>query len=131
VLIILTTKILDGGLPERAMIQNYDSFTRCAHLLLNRLSQYLGILPEEIAIDGVVLLSEHPIKHGGFSNIYRAIYLNPAGKQVEVALKVLKIFDDQSDEHRNVLHAKFAKEALVWHYLKRGCCSCQLNYEQI
>ncbi|KAJ7752408.1 kinase-like domain-containing protein [Mycena olivaceomarginata] len=46
------------------------------------------------------------------------MYTNPAGEQVEVALKVLKIFEDQSDERRQILHDKFAKEALVWHYLK-------------
>ncbi|KAJ7777775.1 kinase-like domain-containing protein, partial [Mycena olivaceomarginata] len=36
----------------------------------------------------------------------------------EVALKVLKIFEDQSDDRRNLLHDKFTKEALVWHYLR-------------
>jgi hypothetical protein len=38
---------------------------------------------------------------------------------VEVALKVLKIFHDQSDSDRRILHKKFAKEALSWNDLKR------------
>ncbi|KAJ7882624.1 kinase-like domain-containing protein, partial [Mycena olivaceomarginata] len=75
-------------------------------------------LPEELAVKEVVLLSEHPIKHGGFSNIYHGRYKNPDGEHQEVALKVLKIFEDQSDDRRNLLHDKFTKEALVWHYLR-------------
>ncbi|KAF8147956.1 kinase-like domain-containing protein [Mycena galopus ATCC 62051] len=38
--------------------------------------------------------------------------------KVEVALKVLKIFQDQSDETRRLLNQKFIKEALIWHSLK-------------
>jgi hypothetical protein len=118
--LMIITQILDVGLAENQMIPDYDIFLKRAHILLNRLADYLRLLPDEIAINGVVLLDEHPVKHGGFSNIYRGMYTNPAGEQVEVALKVLKIFEDQSDEHRQILHDKFAKEALVWHYLKRG-----------
>jgi hypothetical protein len=110
-------------LAETQVIPDYDIFSRRAHTLLNRLADYLRLLPDEIAINGVVLLDEHPVKHGGFSNIYRGMYINPAGEQVEVALKVLKIFEDQSDERRHFLHDKFSKEALVWHYLKRGSYS--------
>ncbi|KAJ7240626.1 kinase-like domain-containing protein, partial [Mycena haematopus] len=76
------------------------------------------LLPEELAVTDVVLLSEHPTKHGGFSNIYHGRYTDADGKQKEVALKVLKIFEDQSDERRHLLHDKFTKEALVWRYLK-------------
>ncbi|KAJ7832271.1 kinase-like domain-containing protein [Mycena leptocephala] len=114
----LTHYILDVGLAENQMIPDYDIFLKRAHILLNRLADYLRLLPDEIAISGVGLLDEHPVNHGGFSNIYRGMYTNPAGEQVEVALKVLKIFQDQSDERRQILHDKFAKEALVWHYLK-------------
>ncbi|KAJ7347038.1 kinase-like domain-containing protein, partial [Mycena albidolilacea] len=89
-----------------------------AHRFLNRLSQYLRLLPEELAISGVVLLHDHPVKYGGFSNIYHGKYTDAAGEEVEVALKVLKIFADQSDEHRHILHNKFSKEALVWYYLR-------------
>jgi serine/threonine protein kinase len=58
------------------------------------------------------------VKYGGFANIYHGKYTNPDGDEVEVALKVLKIFQDQSDDDRRVLLQKFAKEALVWQYLK-------------
>ncbi|KAJ6514001.1 kinase-like domain-containing protein, partial [Mycena vulgaris] len=91
---------------------------RDAHHLLNRLASYLQLLPEEIAISGVTLLSAHPVNHGGFSNVYHGQYKNLSGEQVKIALKVLKIFVDQSDEERRVLQEKFTKEALVWHYLK-------------
>ncbi|KAJ6471182.1 kinase-like domain-containing protein, partial [Mycena vulgaris] len=39
-------------------------------------------------------------------------------QEVEVALKVPKIAEVQSDEERRILQAKFAKEALVWRYVK-------------
>ncbi|KAJ7442744.1 kinase-like domain-containing protein [Mycena galericulata] len=110
--------ILDGGLPENGAIQDYENFARQGHLVLNRLAQYVGILPEELTIQGVVLLSEAPVNGGGFSNIYQGVYTNSAGEQVEVALKVLRIFEDQPDERRQILHNKFSQEALVWHYLK-------------
>jgi hypothetical protein len=79
----------------------------------------LKLLPDEIAVSGVTLLGAHPVNHGGFSNVYHGQYKNLDGEQVDVALKVLKIFVDQSDEERRVLQEKFAKEALVWYYLKR------------
>ncbi|KAJ7795558.1 kinase-like domain-containing protein, partial [Mycena olivaceomarginata] len=55
---------------------------------------------------------------GGFADIYHGQYTNDKGEQVEVALKVLKIFHDQSDSDRRILHKKFAKEALSWNDLK-------------
>ncbi|KAJ7454480.1 kinase-like domain-containing protein, partial [Mycena latifolia] len=93
-------------------------FKRRAHRLLNILADYLKILPAELAINGVVLLSELPVKYGGFADIYHGKYKNPDGKEIEVALKVLKILQDQSDEGRRMILQKFTKEALVWHYLK-------------
>ncbi|KAJ7464055.1 hypothetical protein FB451DRAFT_453740 [Mycena latifolia] len=114
----LTHYTLDRGLPDKGVVQDYKKFSLRAHRLLNWLADYLRLLPEEIAVHGVVLLSEHPIKHGGFSNIYHGKYKDPDGEDVEVALKVLKIFEDQSDERRLLLHHKFTKEALVWHYLR-------------
>jgi hypothetical protein len=116
---LLRQQILDSGFPENDAIGNYDDFARHAHLLLNRLAKFLNLLPEEIEINNVVLIGGHPIKHGGFSNIYHGIYTNPNGERIEVALKVLKIFEDQSDESRHRLDEKFAKEVLLWSYLKR------------
>jgi hypothetical protein len=107
-------------LPDNeTRIKDSKLFFRRAHRLLNWLATYLKLVPEDIAIKGVVLLSDHPVKHGGFSNIYHGRYTDSYGAQKEVALKVLKIFDDLSDERRQVLHDNFTKEALVWHYLKR------------
>lgn len=93
-------------------------FRRRAHRLLNILADFLKILPEELAVHGVTLLSDRPVKYGGFADIYHGKYTNANGEEVEVALKVLKIFQDQSDEGRRLLLQKFAKEALVWQYLK-------------
>ncbi|KAJ6608649.1 kinase-like domain-containing protein [Mycena sp. CBHHK59/15] len=114
----LTHYILDRGLPANDVIKDYKMFSRRAHRLLNLLATHLRLLPDELAVKGVSLLDDHPVKHGGFSNIYHGRYTNEDGEQVEVALKVLKIFEDQSDELRHILHDKFSKEALVWHYLK-------------
>jgi serine/threonine protein kinase len=95
-----------------------DLFKRRAHRLLNILADSLKIFPEAIAIHGVTLLKFHPVKAGGFANIYHGTYTNTDEEQVEVALKVLKIFHDQSDDSRRAILRKFAKEALVWHYLR-------------
>ncbi|KAJ7289835.1 kinase-like domain-containing protein, partial [Mycena rebaudengoi] len=74
-------------------------FRRRVHRLLNILADFLKILPKELAIHGIVLLSDHPVKYGGFADIYHGQYTDSKGETFEVALK------------------KFAKEALVWHYL--------------
>ncbi|KAJ7860030.1 kinase-like domain-containing protein [Mycena leptocephala] len=75
-------------------------------------------LPADTVVNGVILLSDHPVKHGGFSDVYHARYQDPDGKQVEVALKVLKIFEHQTDRNHRALNQKFMREALVWHSLK-------------
>ncbi|KAJ7219636.1 kinase-like domain-containing protein [Mycena rebaudengoi] len=75
-------------------------------------------LPPDAIVNGVILLSDHPVKHGGFSDVYHAGYQDRDGKPVEVALKVLKIFEDQTDRNYRALHQKFMREALVWHSLK-------------
>ncbi|KAF7365851.1 Kinase-likeprotein [Mycena venus] len=115
----LTHYILDHILPANDRITDPKMFSRHAHGLLNWLAAHLKLIPEDIIISGVILSSKHPAKHGGFSDIYQGSYLDADGKQVEVALKVLKIFEDQSDERRVLLYDKFTKETLVWRYLKR------------
>ncbi|KAF7365848.1 Kinase-like protein [Mycena venus] len=114
----LTHYILDHILPANDRITDPKMFSRRAHGLLNWLAAHLKLIPEDIIISGVILSSKHPAKHGGFSDIYQGSYLDADGKQVEVALKVLKIFEDQSDERRVLLYDKFTKETLVWRYLK-------------
>ncbi|KAJ7885333.1 kinase-like domain-containing protein [Mycena olivaceomarginata] len=70
-----------------------------------------------LLLKGVVLSSELPVKHGGFANVFHGTYKDSHGNQVDIALKVLKIFQDQTDEQRRVLNKKFVKEASVWHSL--------------
>jgi hypothetical protein len=111
-------QILDSGLPENDVIGDYKMFRRYAHHLLSLLVKHLSLLPEKLEVTDVDLLSEHPIAQGGFSNIYRGRCKNSEGVDVEIALKVLRIFEDQSDEKRRILHDKFSKEVLVWHSLK-------------
>ncbi|KAF7369692.1 Serine/threonine-protein kinase STY8 [Mycena venus] len=114
----MTHALLDSGLPDDSEIKNDRAFMRRAHRLLRRLADLLKILPEALDIHGVVLINERPVNYGGFADIYHGQYTNDTGEQEEVALKVLKIFHDQSDSGRRVLHEKFAKEALSWSYLK-------------
>jgi hypothetical protein len=110
-------QILDHGLPKNDKIKDERLLKRRAHRLLNILTDFVKILPEELAVHGVMRLSDHPVKCGGFSDIYYGQYTNSDGEVIEVALKVLKIFHDYTDQGRHLLQ-KFAKEALVWHYLK-------------
>ncbi|KAJ7912276.1 kinase-like domain-containing protein, partial [Mycena leptocephala] len=97
-----------------------DLFKRRALCLLIILADELKILPEKMAIHGVTLLNSHAVKYGGFANIFRGTYTDKDGEQVEVALKVLKIFEDQSDDDRRKILRKFAAEALVWYRLKHA-----------
>ncbi|KAK7036085.1 kinase-like protein [Favolaschia claudopus] len=114
----MTHYTLDHGLPNKKVVKDYKIFAIHARKLLNWLADTLKLLPEELAVQGVQLLNQHPIKHGGFSNIYHGKYSDLDGKEVEVALKVLKIFEDQSQERQVLLQQKFIKEALVWRYLR-------------
>jgi hypothetical protein len=92
---------------------------RRTHRLLRLLADLLKILPEKLQVHDVVLPKDRPGNYGGFADIYRGQYTNDHGKQVEVALKALKIFHDQSDSDRRILHEIFAKKALSWSYLRR------------
>ncbi|KAF7341636.1 hypothetical protein MSAN_02061300 [Mycena sanguinolenta] len=114
----LTNDILDRGLAKNDIIVDRILFLRRAQHFLNWLATHLQLLPEEISISGIVLLSDLPVKHGGFSSVYHGRYKDSDGVQVEVALKVLKIFQDQTDEDRVIVHRKFVREALIWHHLR-------------
>ncbi|KAF7336393.1 Kinase-like protein [Mycena venus] len=114
----LTNHILEYGFPVNANLEDPKIFVLRAHRFLSRLAMRFEILPDEIVVNGVTLLSEHPVKHGGFSSVYHGRFKDSNGDDVEVALKVLKIFEDQTDENRRVLNKKFVKEALVWHYAR-------------
>ncbi|KAJ7881007.1 kinase-like domain-containing protein, partial [Mycena olivaceomarginata] len=55
----LTHSILDTRLPKKnGVIVDYPR-------LLNLLAGHLGILPEELTVSNVILLSDYPIAHGG------------------------------------------------------------------
>ncbi|KAF7330234.1 Kinase-like protein [Mycena venus] len=114
----LAHSILDDGLADNDVIVNYPAFSQRAQRLLNLLAAHLEMLPEELTVPNVVLLSDYPIAHGGFANIYHGKYAKSNGDKVEVALKVPKIFENQSEESRRTLLKRFFKEALAWHYLK-------------
>ncbi|KAJ7673377.1 kinase-like domain-containing protein, partial [Mycena rosella] len=88
------------------------------HQIVRTLAATLGLLPEDLSISGVVLSNDRPVKHGGFSDIFRADYLNKSGDSVAVALKVLRIFQDETDNARERTRSKFFKEVLVWWNLK-------------
>ncbi|KAJ7196145.1 kinase-like domain-containing protein, partial [Mycena rebaudengoi] len=71
-------------------------------------------LPEELSLRGIVLLNEQPVGGGGFSNVYHGQYQTHDGVRVHVALKLLKISEDQTPDARRT----FVKEVLVWHQLR-------------
>ncbi|KAJ6471774.1 hypothetical protein C8R47DRAFT_1297139 [Mycena vitilis] len=111
----ITHSILNG---RHEGILNYEVFSRRTHHLRNLLAAQLEQLPNELAKTNVTLASTHPTAYGGFSNIYRGKQKDDDGKEVEVALKVLRHFEDQPAETRHRLRSKFAKEALMWFDLK-------------
>ncbi|KAF7373686.1 Kinase-like protein [Mycena sanguinolenta] len=112
----LTSHITRHGVSNNTSSNVFDVQPSIWHFL-SWLSAYMDRLPDDTVVNGVVLLSDHPVKHGGFSDVYHARYEDSDGKQ-EVALKVLKIFEDQTDQNHRGLHQKFMAEALVWHSLR-------------
>ncbi|KAJ7860035.1 hypothetical protein B0H13DRAFT_2074350 [Mycena leptocephala] len=115
----LTNHMLEYGVPDNADLRDPKGFILRARRFLTWLAAYLEELPNDLVVNGVVLQSEHAVIHGGFSNVYRGRFTDTNEIQVEIALKVLKIFEDQSHETRRLLNQKFMKEALIWHSLKR------------
>jgi hypothetical protein len=114
-----SVQILDGRLGPNIMITDYEIFFCRAQDLLNFLAAEFMPIPEKLAVTDVFLLSQHPVKYNRLSNIYHGQYKNTNGEQVEIALKVLGIFAERSEEQQEELwHHRFIQEALVWHDLK-------------
>lgn len=114
----MSDQITQYGVSNNSNANDFEAQSNIWHFL-NWLSAYMDQLPADTVVNGVTLLSDHPVKHGGFSDVYHARCQDPDGKPVEVALKVLKIFEHQTDRDHRALHQKFMREALVWHSLKR------------
>ncbi|KAJ7196142.1 kinase-like domain-containing protein [Mycena rebaudengoi] len=110
--------MLDHGFAYDNSIRDQHIFTRHAHRFLNSLAAHLELLPQEMSITGIVLSCPHPISGGGFANVYRGQYTDADGVQVDVALKALRIFQNQTEDALAALHKKFVKEALVWYHLR-------------
>jgi hypothetical protein len=123
---------LDHGFADHRVLRDHHLFVRHAQHFLRWLAEYLKRLPEDVSMSNVALKEEHPVIHGGFSNIYLGRYEDSNGIQHDVALKVLKIFENQTEEAQVILYRKFVKEALVWHFLRRKWLSMYrfifLNY---
>ncbi|KAF7328844.1 Kinase-like protein [Mycena venus] len=114
----LTNTMLADGLPESGIITNQSAFNRRAERFRNWVARHLKQLPDELSISNIVQLSEFASKYGGFADVYRGRYKDPTnGVQIEVALKVLRIFGNPTEED-NASLGNFVKEALVWHGLK-------------
>ncbi|KAF8144229.1 kinase-like domain-containing protein [Mycena galopus ATCC 62051] len=92
-------------------------FSRRARFLLSLLALHFDQLPERLNVTDIHLLSDHPLKQGGFSDIYRGNWMiGVMGRtQAEVALKVLKKFRNGPGEAG---HTKLFREVLVWRYLR-------------
>jgi hypothetical protein len=114
----MSDQITQYGVSNNSNANDFEAQSNIWHFL-NWLSAYMDQLPADTVVNGITLLSDHPVKHGGFSDVYHARCQDPDGKPVEVALKVLKIFEHQTDRDHRTLHQKFMREALVWHSLKR------------
>ncbi|KAF8128479.1 kinase-like domain-containing protein [Mycena galopus ATCC 62051] len=109
--------VLDQNLPENDVVQAPEIFSRRAHGLLNSLAVHLDQLPDALNVTNISLLNDHPLKQGGFSDIYHGVWrIGIMGRhQLEVALKVLKKFRNGPGRAD---HAQLFREALVWRYLR-------------
>ncbi|KAJ6510567.1 kinase-like domain-containing protein, partial [Mycena sanguinolenta] len=76
-------------------------------------------LPDQLSISNIVQVGGFASKGGSFGDVYRGRYKDPTnGVQTDVALKVLRIFENTTEEGSVASVEKFIKEALVWHGLK-------------
>ncbi|KAJ6453976.1 kinase-like domain-containing protein, partial [Mycena sanguinolenta] len=89
--------------------------------LLHALAEQSAQLPDRLTVTGVVLLNDHPLKEGGFSEIYRGNW----NSETEVALKVLKKLHNGSGQ------AELLHEALVWSYLKHKNIASFLGVDRV
>ncbi|KAF7359798.1 Serine/threonine-protein kinase STY8 [Mycena venus] len=107
----------DVDRPKNDMIPLPEVSFQRAFRLLNALAVHLGQLPDGMNLTNVVLLSDHPLKQGGFSEIYHGNWISRgSGEGVQVALKVLKRFQNREDGRKTV-HEELFREALAWRYL--------------
>ncbi|KAJ7728216.1 kinase-like domain-containing protein [Mycena metata] len=113
----LLYSIVDSRPPNNSEIWLDRGFLGHVQHLLHLLANILGVLPEALHVPNVILVSESPVKAGGFADIFHGQYTNHAGEKVEVALKVLRFFSGQPDSERLLLQQKLAKEALSWSHL--------------
>ncbi|KAI3602889.1 hypothetical protein WG66_011164 [Moniliophthora roreri] len=67
------------------------------------------ILPESLFLKHITREGTHPLRGGGFSDIWRGIF-----KKQSVCLKVMRTHLEANERKRNKVVAAFCKEALVW-----------------
>ncbi|KAJ7461114.1 kinase-like domain-containing protein [Mycena latifolia] len=108
-LLNLMYSIVDSRSPNNSGIWLDRGFLGHAQHLLQLLANLLGVLPEALHVPDVILLTESPVKSGGFADIFHGQYNNQAAEKVEVALKVLRIFSSQSDTERRILQENSQK----------------------
>ncbi|KAF7360945.1 Kinase-like protein [Mycena sanguinolenta] len=107
----LIDDILYQGLFENGdIVQTPKTLFRPALILLHAFAEQFAQLPDRLTVTGLVLLNDHPLKEGGFSEIYHGNWIF-GQSETEVALKVLKKL------HNGPGQAELFREALVWSYL--------------
>ncbi|KAJ7651181.1 kinase-like domain-containing protein [Roridomyces roridus] len=94
------------------------AFSKQGRRVINILVGHLALLPDALSVSNVRLRNVHPVNRGGFAIIYRGYYQQTDDTELDVALKVIPIFEHHSEEDRRRVFDKFSKEALVWRYLK-------------
>ncbi|KAK7045071.1 Serine/threonine-protein kinase STY8 [Favolaschia claudopus] len=110
--------VLNTDFLENDSIPSPEIFNRKAQALLNALTLQLERLPEHLTVTGVVLSNEHPLKHGGFSEIYHGKWMLGTTGEYDVALKVLKTFRNNNHNSTAGIPQQLFREALVWRYLR-------------
>ncbi|KAJ7814162.1 hypothetical protein B0H14DRAFT_2851065 [Mycena olivaceomarginata] len=107
----LIDDVLNQGLFENGdVVQTPKTLFQPALILLRALAEQFAQLPDRLTVTGVVLLNDHPLKEGGFSEIYHGNWISDQS-EAQVALKVLK------KPHNGSGEAELFREALVWSFL--------------
>ncbi|KAG6334576.1 hypothetical protein ID866_4513 [Astraeus odoratus] len=68
--------------------------------------------------DEVTKVGQHPVYHGGFSDVWKGIWTNAAGKSCVVALKFLRQYYSIAEVAREKVMRRLKSEIVAWHRLQ-------------
>ncbi|KAF9259602.1 kinase-like protein [Marasmius fiardii PR-910] len=104
--------LLYKELQQSTSKRNYRK--RCMKYL-KVMSKKFHVLPPSIFMNNIVRIGDHPLKYGGFADIYKG----KAGDE-DVCLKVVRVHVAETEDKRKKIIADFCQEAILWTQLRHA-----------